>query len=94
MPGRVMLQPKVNYLQGSEVLDVLGIWLYHALKIFIYQACRVRLMLKVVKGHYKGQHQAAITDAVTEALQAFCEQNQVHKWAEEVALPSPGGPVV
>ena len=47
----------------------------------------------MIKSHCKGQHYAVIIDAVTEALQTFCEWHQVYKRAEEAMLASPGEPV-
>ncbi|KAI9568143.1 hypothetical protein HD554DRAFT_2038970 [Boletus coccyginus] len=93
-PGRVVLQPGVDYLQGGGVLDALGVWFHHALKVFICRACQICLTSEAVKGHCKGQHQATITEAVTEALQAFCARHKVHRRPEEAVLPHPGGPAV
>lgn len=89
-----MLQPGVDYLQGGGLLDALGIWFHHGLKLFVCRACQVCLTSEVVKGHCKAQHHVAIGDAATEAFRAFCEQHQVHKRPEDAALPCPGGPAV
>ena len=89
------LGPDVDYLLGGGVLDTLGIWFHHGLKVFICRSCQVCLTTEVLKGHCKARHQVVLpTGEAAAELQAFIERHGAYKRPEEVCLPQPRGPAV
>ncbi|KAG6369839.1 hypothetical protein JVT61DRAFT_13396 [Boletus reticuloceps] len=92
--GTVVLSPLIDYLEGGEVLDKLGIWFHLGLNVFICRSCQVCLTFDVLKGHLKAQHKHVVPRQDLEDLQVFLHDRHVYDRPEEVPLPSPGGPPV